>query len=169
MGKLFDATGKTFGRLTALHEVDPLYRSDGTRLRRYLFVCECGTKKEMLLQNVKSGVSRSCGCRMGKMRHGHAGLETPTYRTWQAMRARCHNPKHSAYPRYGARGIQVCERWRNSFDAFLADMGERPDGSTLDRIDGSKGYEPGNCRWATTAQQFENKRVCRDESGRFST
>lgn len=73
------------------------------------------------------------------------------------MRARCHNPKDRAYPGYGGRGIVVCDRWRWSFLAFLADMGERPSGTTLDRIDGSGNYEPGNCRWASVAEQTENR------------
>lgn len=167
--KKYDATGVRFGFLTGLYEGEPSHRNDGAPIRRYVFRCDCGTEKLMSLQNVKSGVSRSCGCRMGKFEHGHAGRETPTYNTWQAMRARCHNPKHSAYSRYGAKGISVCDRWRGSFSAFLADMGERPEGSTLDRIDNSKGYEPGNCRWATSAQQYENKRVRRDSDGKFST
>jgi hypothetical protein len=98
-----------------------------------------------------------------KPRHGHAkdGQVTPTWRSWMSMRLRCKSAegKHRAY--YGARGITVCERWR-VFEHFLADMGERPAGTTLDRIDGSKGYEPGNCRWATSKTQGSN-RACVDQ------
>lgn len=82
---------------------------------------------------------------------------TPTYRSWQAAKDRCHNPNNSKYPSYGARGITMCERWRNSFSAFLEDMGERPEGMTLDRIDQCKGYEPGNVRWATLSEQNVNR------------
>jgi hypothetical protein len=78
--------------------------------------------------------------------------------TWEVMRQRCHDPKHPAYKDYGARGIAVCERW-NTFANFLADMGERPDGTTIDRKDGTKGYEPGNCRWATPSEQANNTRT----------
>lgn len=84
--------------------------------------------------------------------------DTPTYRSWGAMRDRCSNPKCPDYERYGARGLTVCERWQ-SFETFLADMGERPRGHTIDRIDGSKGYEPGNCRWATAVEQTLNSVV----------
>lgn len=92
-------------------------------------------------------------------RHGHAagGKPSPTYRTWISMLTRCHNPKSDGYADYGAKGIAVCERWR-TFEHFLSDMGERRPGTTIDRIDNRKGYEPGNCRWATPSDQENNKR-----------
>lgn len=102
------------------------------------------------------------------MRHGHAssvnGKRTlsPTYQSWQHMVHRCTNPSNSAFHCYGGRGIGVCDRWR-TFENFLADMGERPPGLTLDRIDNSKGYEPGNCRWATKRAQSFNRRTNRLE------
>ena len=94
--------------------------------------------------------------------HGHSKKEdgrqrrSPTYRSWESMRDRCTRPGCHTYKMYGGRGITVCERW-NVFLNFLEDMGERPKGTTLDRIDGTKGYEPGNCRWATAATQGRNK------------
>lgn len=81
----------------------------------------------------------------------------PLYHTWMGMKQRCANPKHGKYPRYGGRGITVCERWM-TFSNFLADMGERPEGKTLDRIDNERGYEPGNVRWATPKEQMANRR-----------
>lgn len=98
----------------------------------------------------------------GNLRHGHArhgGNETPTYRSWQAMLARCRYPQRDVDAKHVGRGISVCDRWRNSFEAFLEDMGERPEGTTLDRFPDNDGnYEPGNCRWATPRDQARNTR-----------
>lgn len=94
---------------------------------------------------------------MPKVTHGHSG--TSLYKTWERMRQRCHNPNSNSYGNYGGRGIVVCERWLSSFENFLADMGERPEGKTLDRYPDNDGnYEPGNCRWATNAEQKRNTR-----------
>lgn len=82
----------------------------------------------------------------------------PLYDTYLDMIARCARPSHHAYQRYGGRGIRVCERWRSDFWAFVTDMGERPPGMSIDRVDNDRGYEPGNCRWATTAEQNRNRR-----------
>lgn len=91
--------------------------------------------------------------------HGHAsgGKRSPTWRAWRSMIQRCTYPSQQAYPRYGGRGIVVCDRWRHSFEAFLADMGEKPAGTTLGRMDNDGNYEPGNCRWETDEQQRANR------------
>jgi hypothetical protein len=91
--------------------------------------------------------------------HGHRrrGYQSPEYYSWAAMRNRCNNPSRPNYPDYGGRGVTVCERW-NDFAAFLADMGPRPEGHSIDRIDNNENYEPGNCRWATPTEQSHNQR-----------
>lgn len=96
-------------------------------------------------------------------RHGHTRERerSSTHHTWTNMVARCTNPNRPDYRYYGGRGIEVCEAWRDSFAAFLADMGEKPEGRSLDRIDNEVGYEPGNCRWATKHQQMQNTRATR--------
>jgi hypothetical protein len=92
------------------------------------------------------------------MNETHGMSKTPTYIAWVEARKRCHSPQNKRFPSYGGRGIFVCDRWRNSFEAFFSDMGECPEGLTLERKDNDRGYEPGNCVWADRCQQSRNRR-----------
>lgn len=153
--------GLTFGRLTVLERAGH-YRKKLT----YRCKCQCGNEKVVLGCGLRNGHTRSCGClrhdATHKVTHGQTRGErrSATYQTWVGLRPRCYNPKERSYPNYGGRGITVCERWA-TFKNFLADMGERPPGKTIDRIDGSKGYSKDNCRWANKVQQIRGRRNTR--------
>jgi hypothetical protein len=160
-----DLTGQTFGRWLVQSKSQ---QRDG---RAYWnCVCVCGTSRKVASRGLRSGESRSCGCLNNelvvvntakfKFKHGHAlgHTMTRTYSSWVSMRRRCLNPTDKDFARYGGRGITICERW-TTYENFLADMGERPEGKTLDRYPDKNGnYENGNVRWATPEEQANNRR-----------
>ena len=161
--KLINISGMRFGRLVA---IDP--DKTGKKVK-WNCICDCGKKSKVDGSKLRSGETKSCGCLVSELqseraikrntKHGHnkVGRQSPTHKSWTAMLHRCRAPKYSDYKNYGGRGITVCERWK-VFENFLADMGERPKGKTLDRIDVNGNYEPSNCRWATLSEQQRNKR-----------
>ncbi len=130
------------------------------RGKKCLCKCDCGKWTLPFLQNVLRGLTRSCGCMRGDLRHGHCrfGKVTRTYQAWHDMIGRCRESNKQTWKNYSGKGICVCERWRQSFEAFLRDMGECPFGLELDRFPNPSGnYEPGNCRWANRKEQMRNR------------
>lgn len=153
--------GQVFSKWTVIDGPVSLKKANGSTTLYWLCRCECGREAHVVGSTLKNGSSKECGCSKRrsdtrpKFRHGMT--RTPTYESWQAMLRRCTQPKNVRYLQYGGRGIAVCDRWR-VFDNFLTDMGVRPDGMTLDRIDPNGNYEPSNCRWATASTQRTNQR-----------
>lgn len=153
--------GDVFGRLTVVKEIEK-HKSPGGHLeRRFQCICICGKSTIVHLSNLRAKHVTSCGCwRTEKLNKQQGLCKSTEYRIWQAMILRCTNPRDQNWKHYGGRGIQVCDRWRNSFSAFLSDMGRRPTlKHTLDRYPDMNGsYEPSNARWATRKEQAQNTR-----------
>ncbi len=167
MSRFINLAGQRFGRLVVTG------RSGRGKhaVTLWLCRCDCGNDKTANTARLRSGKILSCGCLHSetsrasiaanrKPRYTHRGTGTPEHTTWNSMRDRCSRPKNKDYPAYGGRGIRVCERWLgpSGFSNFLADMGPRPDGMSIDRRNVNGHYEPGNCRWATDIEQRHNRR-----------
>lgn len=162
------AVGQKVAYLTILRHltIKTTNRSQNRNVNRTECICDCG---KMLIVNPYSllnGDSQSCGCMRGALitsantQHGES--RTPEYKSWSGMLNRCYREDHDSYPYYGGRGITVCSRWRRSVNAFVKDMGRRPTPRhSIDRINSNGNYEPGNCRWATSSEQQNNRRDTR--------
>lgn len=169
--------GSKWGRWSVVAPAPPrIYLADGRvphSHRFWLCRCECGTERDIVEGSLLRRASLSCGClnreRTVEVHRTHGQSSTPEYRAWQAIKDRCLNPNNKRFADYGGRGIKVCAAWRDNFTEFLAEVGKRPTSRhTIERMNNSKGYEPGNVCWALPPRQMVNRRNTRfvDYEGR---
>lgn len=170
--RVLDLSGQRFGRLTVIARAPNEPRRYDSCWR---CLCECGAPATVRGTHLKTGAIKSCGCLRGSKGAKKTGKRvawrhpnTLAYRSWRSMIDRCRNPKQAGYANYGGRGISVCARWAR-FENFLADMGDRPAGTSIDRINNDGNYEPGNCRWATRTEQSRNRSFVRPITFRGET
>lgn len=161
--KLIDLQYKVFGKLTVLKRGENRVEPSGKTKVYWLCECECGVEKEYEGSSLREGTSKSCGCVKRKLAKNinlsHNMSKSKEYKAWAKMKERCYNPNTERYLIYGGRGITVCDEWKNSFEKFYEDMGDKPSPQhSIDRINVDGNYEKDNCRWATEKEQALNKR-----------
>ncbi len=162
MSKVIDRTGLRYGRLLVIDRAG----SNAKQRSTWNVVCDCGNKLVVDRDSLNSGKVKSCGCLRQESYYTnhktHGRSKTTEYNTWMGIKARCNNEQHPCYYNYGGRGIKVCDRWMESFENFIEDVGKKPDaGSSLDRINNNEGYSKKNCRWASAKEQANNMRCNR--------
>lgn len=164
---VINLTGRRFERLVVMGAVGSRACSKGKSVMMWLCECDCGSAATIPGHSLRSGNTRSCGClssellsnRSTKHGHGPRSGRKPEYRAWLEIKRRCYNENSKSFQNYGGRGIRIADEWLWDFDAFLEHVGPRPSKEwSLDRIDNSKGYAPGNIRWATRTTQNNNSR-----------
>ncbi len=156
--RALDIQGQKFGRLLAIRPTGA--RTGGSVVWECL--CDCGATAFTSVAKLREGGTKSCGCLCREVHTTHGMSGSPEYRVWRSMLDRCSNPNSSRWHTHGSRGIKVCDSWSSSFDNFYKDMGSRPhDGLSLERVNNSGNYEPGNCKWGTATEQAENRRTTR--------
>ena len=162
--KKINLIGHRFGRLTVIDEAPSLFQC-GRKFAMWLCKCDCGHSKIITYASLARNLTKSCGClKIEKMTGNTYGIthgmtNSREFNSWRSMRDRCYNKHNKDYKNYGGRGITVCEEWNNSFEKFFSDMGKRPIGKTLDRINNNGNYEPLNCKWSTHLEQIRNRRA----------
>lgn len=153
--RVIDRTGERYGRLVVIERLPAKSKTDGNA--RWFCRCDCGKGAVVYGQDLARGRTLSCGCLQTERRFQHGKADSPTYAIWQMMLQRCENPTNKSYPNYGGRGIFVCDEWHD-FAKFYADMGDRPDGLSLERKENSGPYVKWNCIWASITDQNNNTR-----------
>ena len=153
-----DLSGHKFGRLTVIG----LSHKDKHYITYWLCRCDCGQSRVLGYGTLTIGTTKSCGCyskdSLRKRMTKHGKRWSREYESWRRMIQRCTNKKTPGYKHYGGRGIKVCDKWKKSFINFFNDMGDRPENTSIDRINNDGNYEPDNCRWATASEQSLNRR-----------